>query len=140
MSERRKFHPIQVEGIKVRELFVRNNAMADDPSELTGDFQFKVGHTEFNPEESSVDVGLIIEMGDPDNSESDEKLDLRVHLHAKFSIDADAFPVDKIDHWAEHNAPLILYPYAREQVYSLTGRTLNAPVLLPLLQVPTVKL
>lgn len=140
MSEIKKLHPIQIEGIKVRELFVRNNAMTDDSSKLSGDFQFKVGFTGFNPEESSIDVGLIIIMGEPDNLESSELLDLKVHLHAKFFIDIKVFPIDKIEHWAEHNAPLILYPYAREQVYALTGRTLNSPILLPLLQVPTVKI
>lgn len=139
MSEKRKLHPIQIQGIKVRELFVRNNAMTDDSDELSGDFEFKVGHTEFNAEESSIDVGLVIVMGKPEDPDSDELLDLKVHLHAKFSIDVKLFPVDKIEHWAVHNAPLILYPYAREQVYALTGRTLKSPILLPLLQVPTVR-
>ncbi|HDI3228835.1 TPA: protein-export chaperone SecB [Vibrio cholerae] len=139
MSDEHRLHPIQIMGVKVRELSVRNNSPIDDNTELEGKFKFKVAHGKYDEESSSINVGLIIELGTPETESSKEPLDLRVHILAKFHIDAGSFPVDKLEHWAQFNAPMILYPYAREHVYSLTGRVLSSPVLLPLLQVPTLK-
>ncbi len=139
MSDEQKLHPIQIEGVKVRELSVRNNSPIEDNTELEGKFKFKVAHGKYDEESSSINVGLIIELGTPEVEGSKEPLDLRVHLVAKFNVDTSNFPVDKLEHWAQYNAPMILYPYAREHVYSLTGRVLSSPVLLPLLQVPTFK-
>lgn len=136
----KKLHPIQLESILVKELFVRNNALSSDmPDELNSKFKFKIAHDKFDEQTNIIHVGIIIESGEPD-SQSDEHvelLDLRIHLLGAFVVDKEYFPIDKIEHWATNNAPLILYPYAREHVYSLTGRVLNSPVILPLLQIPT---
>lgn len=142
MSDEQKLHPIQIEGVKVRELFVRNNSIVEDTKELEGSFKFKVAHGKYDEDSSSINVGLIIELGNPDASADQSKapIDLKVHLMARFNIDKDNFPIEKVEHWAQYNAPMILYPYAREHVYSLTGRVLSSPVILPLLQVPTLKL
>ncbi|MDF0535619.1 hypothetical protein PY479_15200 [Shewanella sp. A32] len=142
MNSEHKLHPIQIDGIKIKELFIRNNSSSGTVEAREGKFKFKVAHGKFDVELSSVNVALIIEMGTPElpEAKSEEPLDLRVHILAKFSVDKEQFPIDKIEHWAEYNAPMILYPYAREHVYSLSGRVLDTPILLPLLQVPTLKI
>jgi len=49
-----------------------------------------------------------------------------------FEVDEDKFPFKFIQNWAEKNAPLILYPYLREQVFSLSSRAGFGGTLLPL--------
>lgn len=142
MSTEHKLHPIQIEGIKVKELFVRDNFSNETPQDdLVGKFKMKVSHSAFDAENQMITIGLVIELGEPNSIEPvNGTVDLRVQLMAKFSVDTDTFPREKLEHWAQHNAPMILYPYAREQVYSLSSRALDNPILLPLLQVPTLKI
>lgn len=138
-----KEHPIQLQGILVKELFVRVNdpSKADKPDDKK--FQLGVGHSNFNSENNTIDVGLFIKIGQPEVIEEKEimtKFDLKVHLLAKFIINQEEFPINQIGHWAEHNAPLILYPYIREHVHALSIRAGISPILLPLMEVPTISL
>lgn len=137
-------HAIQLEGILVRELFIRvhpNNTYRNN--EEKGHFQLETGHFNFDKEISEIDVGITIKIGKPDipeGNENDTEFDLKVHLLAKFSVDQSQFPIEKIEHWAENNAPLILYPYIREHVHSLSIRAGIRPILLPLMEVPTLRI
>ena len=137
-------HPIQMDVIRVPELAIRMNRESDDSNEQSvgkGEFRMTCGHSEFDADAKEISVGVIIEIGEIDApNESEHEFDLRVRVEATFSIDTDVFPVDKIEHWASHNAPLIIYPYLREEVYSLTARALRSPKLLPLLELPTIKI
>lgn len=70
------------------------------------------------------------------NTEKDKApFRLIVELVGVFTI-GDEFPEDKIDHFAKYNAPIILMPYIRENVYSLAIRA-GIDIYLPLVQVPT---
>ena len=61
----------------------------------------------------------------------------RVEILGLFNVDDERFPIKSVHSWAKQNAPLILYPYLREQVFSLTSRAGFEGTLLPLFQVPT---
>ena len=140
MSENLKLHPIQLQGILVKELFIRINNPSEPRNLDENQFQIGIGHSDFDEKDSTIDIGLLVTIGNPDSSgdsEKDTKFDLKVHLLAKFLIDKNSFPIDKIDHWAEHNAPLILYPYLREHVHGLSVRAGIDPILLPLMELPT---
>ena len=144
MSKKVVKHAIQLKGIMIKELFIRvnsnNSTFKDDTKH---DFQMSIGHSDYNKKLSEIDVGVVIKIGSPDLPEKDNitnKFDLKVHLLAKFSVDASRFPINKLEHWAENNAPLILYPYIREHVHALTIRANITPVLLPLMEVPTLKI
>ncbi len=65
---------------------------------------------------------------------------LKVELIGLFTVDPERFPIEHVDQWARTNAPLVLYPYLREQVYGLTSRAGFNATLLPLLEIPTFRL
>ena len=140
-----KQHPIQLKGLMVRELFIRVNdpkaSREEKNDNESGVFSFGVGHSGFDSSDNSIDVAVEIVIGNPEirnNEELSSPFDLKVHMVAKFFIDINNFPEDQIEHWAENNATLILHPYVREHVYALTIKAGVHPVLLPLMQVPTI--
>ena len=115
----------------------------NDNNKIDHRFKLSIGHSEFDRELGEMDVGIVVNIGNPSDHESDEKkseFDLKVHLLAKFSVDQSRFPIELIDHWAENNAPLVLYPYIREHVHALSIRAGIKPILLPLMEVPTLRI
>lgn len=141
MTDNFKLHPIQLLGIQVKELFIRVNGLYETQESDEGRFQIGIGHSDFDINDSTIDVGLFVRIGQPEIIEEKDittKFDLKIHLLAKFTVDQERFPMDKLEHWAEHNAPLILYPYIREHVHALTIRAGIAPILLPLMEIPTI--
>jgi len=142
MENSLKKHPIQLSGLVVKELFIRvNNPNAFNDDDEDKKFSHVVGHSDFDSINSSIDIGVIVSIGDPDKNQGDKpdsKFDLRVNLLAKFNIDTENFPENKIEQWAKHNAPLVLYPYIREHVHALSIRAGIRPILLPLMEVPTL--
>ena len=50
------------------------------------------------------------------------------------------FSVEQLPSWAKVNAPMILFPFLREQVYALTARCGYNPIILPMIHVPTIRL
>ena len=138
-----KQYPIQLKGLMVRELFIRVNNPQDSRTDENREFSLGIGHSKFDHTNNSIEVITVVSIGEPDNSEEEllsTPFDLKVRLIAKFIIDVNHFPEDQIEPWAEHNAPIILYPYIREHVHSLTIRAGIGPVLLPLMQVPTLSI
>ncbi|MGC0833528.1 hypothetical protein [Pantoea agglomerans] len=146
-----KLHATQLKALQVFKLGIEvhdPNVALSDSFEL-GEFTIENGHSEFNADASSINVRMRVRAGhfaiDDDNSAekndefSGQALSLIVEVGGIFSIDLEQFPSEHIYDWAEKNAPLVLYPYLREQVYGLSTRVGIKPVLLPLLEVPTMK-
>lgn len=135
-----KLHPIQLKGIRIHELYVK--AYANFLEEEDKAFQLGVGFSEFDVENSTIDVGVFVVIGNPidreDTPRNYSKLDLKVHLFGRFQVDRYQFPLDKLDIWAERNAPLILYPYLRQYVHTLSSYVLPEAIILPLMEVPTI--
>ena len=71
--------------------------------------------------------------------DEDDVVTLKVEFHGRFKVDESSFPMDRLDHWADHNAPMVLYPYIREHVYSLTSKVGLPEGLLPLIEIPTFR-
>ncbi len=87
-----------------------------------------------------IEVGVIIEYGIETKPDEVVPFALRVHIMGQFKVDESTFDKAKIDKWARINAPYILYPYLREHVFALTARSGFDPVLLPLVELPTIKI
>lgn len=136
-----KLYPIQLKGIRVHELYVK--AHSDSLEEEDKTFQLGVGFSEFDIKDNTIDVGVFVVIGNPDVQDDaridSRKLDLKVHLFGRFQVDTSQFPLSKLDMWAEQNAPLSLYPYLREHVYTLSSHVLSEAIVLPLMQVPTLE-
>ncbi|MBE4585482.1 hypothetical protein BOO29_10965 [Vibrio navarrensis] len=148
MSEEKatyNYHPIQLRDVKVLELFISANpsCMSDKESGCeieNGEFSFYHTHSKYNEEAKSFIVKVAAVIGREDEEEPTTEFDLRAELLGVFEVDEDHFPVEQIEAFASQNAPLIMYPYLREQVYSLTTRAGFDSTVLPLFVVPPFKL
>lgn len=146
-----KAHAAQLKALQVFKLGIEVHdpdvALSDDFD--LGEFSLENGRSDFNGENSSINVRMRVRAGryavDNDQpSPKDEEhlsqpISFIVEIGGIFRIDTSTFPIEHVHSWAESNAPLILYPYLREQVYGLSTRVGIKPVLLPLLEIPTMK-
>ena len=123
-------HAIQLKKVIVRELAFKKLSNKE-----CGDISVKlnVGHSPFQPESHIITVSL--KCGIDENP----SFSVNVEVSGVFEVDTDHFDIAFINEWAQKNAPYILHPYLREQLYSLTMHAGVEPLLLPLVQVPTTR-
>lgn len=129
-------HPIQINSLSVRELHIKTHVPVEVIEDsLEESYTISVGHSDYDHELQAIQVGLKFKAGSENPDES--PYDLSVEIVGNFSVNADEFPVRKVEDWAKENAPFILMPYLREQVYSLTTRCGIEPIVIPLTVIPT---
>ncbi|MDP2573268.1 protein-export chaperone SecB [Vibrio penaeicida] len=135
-------HPIQIKFVDYIKLYIEKNANTTiDCVPNCGDFQLQSAHSSFDEESNEIWVKVNCKIGFNDEDEPIEDADfwLDVSLEACFSVDIEKFSRASLHHWAHNNATMVLYPYVRESVASLTGRVFTKEqALLPLLTVPIV--
>lgn len=133
-------HAIQVKSVNNLVLYIESNTSIESTD--SGEFMMQSSRTDFDSEDSTIAVKIAVMIGYDESGSRVDSADfwLKVDIEGVFSVDTSKFPIDKIDVWAEQNAPLILYPYAREAAMTLTSRVLkHGAALFPLLTVPTIK-
>lgn len=133
-----KKHPIQLENIKVVILSLKvnfDNQQDNLPDEVC--FELFHGHSQFNVDDRKIAVKIGASVDSTDGNDS--PFDLRVELLGIFSV-SDEFDEKYVESWAKTNAPLIIYPYLREHVYSLTSRAGFEGRVLPLFEIPVFKI
>lgn len=147
-----KPHAAQLKALQILKLAieVHDPETASSDSYSFSEYAFETGRSDFNKVDSTVHVMIRVRAGKyavDDSNESEENvkfssqpISVTAEIGGIFNIDTEIFPEDKIHNWAETNAPLILYPYIREQIYGLSTRVGIKPVLLPLLEVPSFKI
>ncbi|NQT68698.1 MAG: protein-export chaperone SecB [Desulfobacteraceae bacterium] len=134
-----KLHAIQLSSISVVELYIRTNQYPDPSIKLElDDVPMLIGHSEYDEESNSIQVSAKIEIGIEEGSDKKTPYSLRVELVGDFFVDETEFPIAQIYDWAARNAPMILQPYLREHVFALTARAGFNPLILPLIEVPTL--
>ncbi|MDR3480388.1 MAG: hypothetical protein P4L91_06695 [Burkholderiaceae bacterium] len=133
-----KLHPIQLQGIRVAELYLKildpNEAQKDD---LNLPFTFSTGHSSFDQDSNQISVGVFGQIGTDDEDAKSSPFVMKVNVFGQFLVDVTEFPVDQINKWASENAPLILLPFLREHIYGLASRAGIREVIVPLYVVPT---
>jgi preprotein translocase subunit SecB len=142
-TERASIYPIQANFIAVRELYIKPHKPHKPPNQQIGanpyEFTLKTAHTAYDKERHVIEVGAQVEYGIETKTDEVVPYSLRVHIMGQFRVDETQFDKAKIDAWARINGPYILYPYLREHVFALTARAGFEPLLLPLLELPTIK-
>lgn len=134
-------YPIQANFIAVRELFIKSHVPPNQRIKVDSErFILKTAHSSYDQDRHIIEVGVIIEYGIETKPDEVLPFSLRAHIMGQFRVDEEKFKKEKIDKWARINAPYILYPYLREHVFALTARSGFDPVLLPLVELPTVKI
>jgi Preprotein translocase subunit SecB len=135
-------HPIQLRAIFVRELHIIAHVPPELASELqVPEYSLQVGNSAFDAKQKLIGVGVNVKIGEPTPVEGNQTpYYLKAEILGQFEVDETLFPVEKLNDWASKNAPMILFPYLREQLYALTLRAGFNPLILPLFQVPTFTL
>jgi len=144
MPEKKDFnailHPIQLISINIEELFIKVKK-SPQSAELTPgseEFNLRTGRSEYDEENHIIQVGIKLEIKGKEGQEN--PFDMRVIISGVFKVDETKFEKANLDDFANRNAPIILYPYLREQAYALTIRCGFPGIILPLLTVPIFKL
>jgi preprotein translocase subunit SecB len=127
-------HPIQLRALKVLELSIKVIPEHSQLEPKLEKFSLFHGHSEYDQKDKTITVRIGVEMG---REVKDVPFELRIEILGIFEVEEDKFPLKFVHNWAEKNAPLILYPYLREHVFSLSSRAGFGGTLLPLFQVPT---
>lgn len=133
-------HPIQLMDIAVHKLSIQ----VDDPlvaREYEGELSLnlELGRSEFQEGDSHVAVGLRV-VTDPvpsvqpkdDGADAKPAFQIEVELIGHFEVDFQRFKFEDLASWARRNAPFLLLPYVREQVYGLAVRAGIKGLVLPL--------
>lgn len=151
-NEQFKLHPIQLRALQI----LRLNIEVHDPARAMSDdyelaeYALETGRSDYNRDDSTIHVMMRVRYGrfaiDEELSPSrkvefeNQPVSFLVEVGGIFDVDATVFPLNQVERFAEHNAPLIIYPYVREQVYGLCTRVGIKTLLLPLFEVPTYRL
>ncbi|MGB8993061.1 MAG: protein-export chaperone SecB [Desulfobaccales bacterium] len=133
-------HPIQLISLNVMELSIKVNQPPKSVDlKLDGeDFNLRSGRSEYDEKNHIIQVGVKLEIGGEEGQKS--PFILKVVIGGVFKVDETKFAKEHIQDWAKRNAPIILYPYLREQAYALTARCGFPGIILPLLEVPTFRI
>lgn len=132
-------HPIQLISLNVLELYIKvNQPLSADLKLGEEDFSIRTGHSDYNEESHTIEIAVKLEIGLEEKQQS--PFAMRIVLGGVFTVDETKFSKVHIMDWAQRNAPIILYPFLREQAFALTVRCGFPGIILPLLVVPTFKL
>ncbi|WP_404407368.1 protein-export chaperone SecB [Pseudidiomarina marina] len=143
-SNKPKIHPIQLIDVKVRRLHVDLLRPVTENVEVDiKNFTFSHSHSKYNEETKTFIVMASAEIGIDDNGEIIESEDnivaMRVDIAGFFKVDEEKFPKQHVETFAERNAPLIVYPFLREQTYGLLSKAGINGVVLPLFHIQPIK-
>lgn len=132
-----KLHAIQLEAVKVIELFIRSNRSPDlTVGAKIEEFSLSSEHSAYDPKSKTIRVWSTVEIGMGEKPET--PFSMKIRIIGFFRVDDEKFNIEHIDHWAKKNAPIILYPFIREHAFALSARCGFEPIMLPLLQLPTL--
>lgn len=128
-------HAIQLNYIGAKELHFDSDRLPSTIAfEELEDVKFETSRTPYNRESKTI---TIFARATTQTKKGD--LHLRVELVAEFRVDESRFPAEKVEEWASKAGFLVVFPYVRENIYSMCIRTGLPMVFLPLLDIPTYK-
>jgi preprotein translocase subunit SecB len=123
----------------VRELFIRSYQPPDLSTEVDpGSCSITVSALPYNHDEKRLMVILRLESG-IEAKESEVPYAMRIELIGLFEVDETRFKVEHLEDWAKRGAPIVMFPFLREQAFGLSLRCGFKPLMLPLIEVPTFK-
>ena len=134
-------YPVQPTFIVVREIqFVSHRPPSPTDRIEESEIRFSHSIAPFDEQNKRIQITLSAEFGfQTDPTKPQPPFSLKVVMTGEFAI-ADDFPRDKIQLWATRNAPFVIFPYLRERLHYMSSQGGYPPIMLPLLQIPTLKL
>lgn len=144
-------YPVQLNFLAVRELFIES-FVPPSPDYVMSEtsVDYLINRSPYDASRHSIQIGVTAKIGGdetPDaavieqlKTEGKPLFRLRVSILGDFRVDEAKFPMEKLIRWSDINAPFILYPFLREQIFALTARCGFRPVILPMVTVPTFRI
>ena len=134
-------YPIQPTFINVRRLhFVAHRPPSPNDRIEESTITIAQSSTPFNEQTRRVQITLKADFGfDGQPLAKPPPFSVSVAITAEFVI-GDTFPRDKIQLWIAKNAAYVIYPYLRERLYYITSQAGFPPIVLPLMQIPTIRI
>lgn len=130
-----QLHAIQLMAVQIVELSIKVQV---DPSELcdwSGQIQLASASSPYDQDEKTIQVRVRATVSE--NAEN--PLSLCVEVVGAFLVDESRFDRRYVEEWAQVNAPMVLYPFLREQVFSLSVRLGIQGLIVPLIEIPTFR-
>lgn len=131
-----KLHAIQLLAVQPMILSISVHSDPETIKSFEGVIQLESTHTEYNEQAKTIQVKVRALISE----ESGFPLSLHVEITGVFKVDESRFDKQYIYSWAKKNAPMVLYPFLREQVFSLSVRAGTPGIIVPLIEVPTFKI
>lgn len=131
-----KVHGIKLLEVKVRELGIKQTKPLNLEDIDGFFFNIQTGHSKYINNQMSV--GMIVTGSMPVAEGEESPLSIIVDLFGIFHVDEEVFDVNMLNRWASENAPMILFPFVRENIYALAIRCGISGLMLPLISVPTL--
>lgn len=128
--------PIQLVKVDIGEIAYSCGGFSDSDLTPTNKFDLNVSVSPFDNEAKSLQVVLTFTAKPDPSFHFDYSLSIRVH--GQFQIVDEPrlpFPIEQIQKWAEKNAVLIMMPFLRESVYTITAKTGFKPLMIPMIEV-----
>lgn len=138
-----KSHPIQIAFIGVRELHVVTHKppqKQDGPLKLEGDMAPKlaVKPCDYDEETNTITSFYHCEIGQIESGKT--PIFIRVILGVVFKvIDSSKFDIPTASSFVKKYSTVMVHPFLREHVYSLSIKTGFPPIILPSISVPIFK-
>lgn len=133
-------HAIQLIDISVNKLSIHvdDHVVAREYEGELG-LNLELGQSEFQEGDSHIAVGLRV-VTDPvelitskeGSTSGTPAFQIEVELVGHFEVDHQRFNFEDLAQWARVNAPFLLLPYVREQIYGLAVRAGIKGIVLPL--------
>lgn len=130
-------HAIQLHDILVSHLSVIVNdqeAAIGYDGEIT--LLMKHGTSDFVKDDPYIAVGMKAKVTPEAKDGEAPSFVIEVELAGQFSVDYEKFRFEDLERWAKVNAPSLLLPYLREQIYGLGSRAGLRSMIIPLFNQP----
>jgi preprotein translocase subunit SecB len=130
--------PIQLAKVDIGEIQYSCAGFSDANVVPAETFNLKVTVSAYDSESKSLQVALTFDSkSDPDNSALPYPYSLQITVHGQFFVHEDRlpFPVAEIRKWAEKNGVIILLPFLRESVHTISQKTGFPPMMIPMIEV-----
>lgn len=133
-----ELHPIQLHEISISRLSIEvPNPKIAQAFEGEIEFSLQRGTSKFERDDPHIAVGIRASASPKTDGNTTPEFSIEIELSGQFSVDYGKFSFDDLNRWALVNAPFLLLPYVREQVYGLALRAGIKGLILPLMVQPS---
>ncbi|MDX4955874.1 hypothetical protein [Delftia acidovorans] len=128
-----ELHPIQLRDVSVSQLHLSvHDPILAKRYEGEVELTFKIGTSELDEQDPTLAVGMLVRAVPKDHAtDGKPPFEIEIELSGQFEVDLNIFNFEHLPAWSRVNAPFLLMPFVREQLYGLALRAGIRGVILP---------